>query len=355
MEELLPKNNENILPLLGDVLPVRSEPQGFSPEQMVRCEECLRANPPTRVTCLYCAAPFPFSEKTANLQKPSLRPLEKWEQGYNCVLLPMSPDDLVAESMVEAGNLLKLSADHLKRITAAGMFLPLARAATFDESSLVCHRLKALGIRTLVVSDKDLGMDQSPPMRMRAAEIDETGIATCQVAGDEAINIPWTDLSLFVAGRLVVKRVELREQRGRRAESEILEASEFFTDEAVLDIYCKQRDGNYRIVANRFDFSCLGSRKSLLASENFLVLLELLREHSPEAAYDKSYNSLRKALEPVWPSEQQTESRGLRRERPGKYSIGTVIEINNEAQFSRYSRLRCYWQRNPAINLDEDT
>ena len=267
----------------------------------------------------------------------------------------MSPDDLADESLLEAGNLLKLSEDHLKRIIAAGTLLPLARAATFDESSLVCHRLKALGIRTLVVSDKDLGVEQSRPMRVRAAEIDETGIATYQLAGDKGVNIPWTDLSLFVAGRLVVKRVELQEQKGGRAESQILDASEFFTDEAVVDIYCKERDGNYRIVANRFDFSCLGSRKGLLASENFFVLLELLREHAPQAAYDDSYNSLRKALEPVWPSEQQTESRGLRRERPGKYSIGTVIEISNEAQFSRYSRLQCYLQRNPAINLDEDT
>jgi hypothetical protein len=267
----------------------------------------------------------------------------------------MSPDDLTDESLVEAGSLLKLSADHLKRITAAGMFLPLARAATFDECSLVRHRLKAVGIRTVVVSDKDLGMEQSPPMRVRAAEIDETGIAPYQVAGDERVSIPWTDFSLFVAGRLVVKRVEMQERKGGRAESQILDASEFFTDEAVVDIYCTERDGNYRIVANRFDFSCLGNRKSLLASENFFVLLELLREHAPQAAYDDSYNSLRKALEPVWPPEQQTESRGLRRERPGKYSVGTVVEINNEAQFSRYSRLQHYLQRNPAINLDEET
>jgi len=351
----LPKDNENILPLLGDDPLVPSEPQGFRPEEMVRCEECLRANPPTRVSCLYCAAPLPFTEETANLQKPSLRPLEKWEQGYNCILLPMSPHSLTDESLVEAGNLLKLSSDHLKRITAAEMFLPVARAANFDESSLVCHRLKALGIRTLVVSDQDLGMEQSPPMRMRAAEIDETGIAAYQVGADEGVSIPWTDFALFAVGRLVVKNVEMQERKAGRAESKILDVSEFFTDEAVVDIYCKEQDGNYRIFANRFDFSCLGNRKGLLAGENFLVLLELLREHAPQAVYDDSYNSLRKALEPVWPSEQQTESRGLRRGRPGKYSVETVIAISNDAQFSRYSRLRRYLQRNPAINLDEDT
>jgi hypothetical protein len=348
----LPKDNENILPLFGDELLVPSEPQGFCPEEMVRCEECLRANPPTIVTCLYCTASLPFSEKTAHLQKPGLRPLEKWEQGYNCILLPMSPDDLADGSLLEAGSLLKLSSDHLKRITATEMLLPLARTATVDESSLVRHRLKALGIQTLVVSDKDLGAEQSPAVRVRAAEIDETGMTTYQIAGAEGVSIPWTDLSLFVVGRLIVKRVEMQERKGGRAKGEILHLSEFFTDEAVVDIYCKERDGNYRFLANGFDFSCLGNRKGLLASENFLVLLELLRKYAPQAAYDDSYNSLRKALEPVWPSEQQTETRGLRRERPGKYSVGSVIETSNEGQFSRYSRLRRYLQRNPTRNLE---
>ena len=62
-------------------------------------------------------------------------------------------------------------------------------------------------------------------------------------------------------------------------------------------------------------------------------------------AYDDSFNSVRKALEPVWPAEQQNESSGWRRERPGKYSIGSATELNKRnADFSRYSRLRYHLQ-----------
>ena len=30
------------------------KPRSFSPAEMVTCEACLRANPPTRPSCLYC-------------------------------------------------------------------------------------------------------------------------------------------------------------------------------------------------------------------------------------------------------------------------------------------------------------
>jgi len=113
-----------------------------------------------------------------------------------------------------------------------------------------------------------------------------------------------------------------------------------------VDIYRNEQDGNQRVGENSFDFSCLGERKSLIASENLYRLLELVRQHAPHAAYDDSYKSSRQLLESVWPLEQQTRSCGWWRERPGKYGIATAIDISNEAQFLRYSRLRRYWQRN---------
>ena len=39
-------------------------------------------------------------------------------------------------------------------------------------------------------------------------------------------------------------------------------------------------------------------------------------------------------------SERHTGSRGLRRERPGKYNIEAVTQTSNENQYTRYSRLR---------------
>src|SRR5215467_4645719 len=107
---LLPKDNENI-PFLGPVEP--SEPQGFSAEQMIRCEECLRANPPTRISCLYCVAPLPLTEASKRLRKPLLRVPEKHQLGYNNILMPGTMSD---EVIGEAAALLKLTLENVQAL-----------------------------------------------------------------------------------------------------------------------------------------------------------------------------------------------------------------------------------------------
>ena len=122
----MPKDNENIrLPLIGPVEP--SEPQGFAPDQMIRCDECLRANPPTRINCLYCSVPLPHTETSARLRRPVLRPLEKHELGYNTIVLSGS-ETLADETIAEAATLLKLKPDELGRILAEGAAMPLVKA-----------------------------------------------------------------------------------------------------------------------------------------------------------------------------------------------------------------------------------
>jgi hypothetical protein len=110
----------------------------------------------------------------------------------------------------------------------------------------------------------------------------------------------------------------------------------------VFELHSSSLSNSYRFSANSFDFSCLGKTKSLLAAENLTTLLNLFCENAPTAERDDSYNLVRKALEAVWPSQQQNESSGWRRERPGKYILGNTTETSNEAQFLRYSRLRKY-------------
>ena len=306
---------------------------------MVRCDECLRANPPTRVNCLYCAALLPRNETNVNLQKPALRPLEKWEQGYNNILLPPAAN-LTPADLAEAADLLRLRPDDLSRILSSETPLPLARAATTDEAQLVQRRLSLLGIDSTIMPDAEPGTDGSGVVKVRAVEIEESGIYAYQNPEAPFIRVPWSDFVLLVVGRVIVKRVEMKERKGTREESNILDSSEFFTDEIVADLYTRSQAMPFRFAANSFDFSCLESNKGLLAGENIGRLLQLFREYEPRAEYDDSFNSVRKILEPVWPSEQQNESSGWRRDRPGKYSIGSIMELTNERQFSRYSRLR---------------
>lgn len=368
-EKLLPKDEENISfpPLTADG-PTTAEAKPFAPDQMIRCEECLRANGPTRVNCLYCGAALPLNETSVNLQKPALRPLEKWEQGYNTILLPPSanrlPDNpqpanpllanLSEGDLAEAADLLKLTEQDLTRILSLGLPLPLARAATIDEALLVQRRLSRLGIDTVIVPDVELGVVETRPVRVRAIEIEPAAFNAYQTPETPGIKVAWSNLVLLVVGRLIVRRVEVREQKAARAENRILDANEFFTDESAVELYTQGQTTPYRITANSFDFSCLGETKTFVAGENLLALLELFRDQAPHVECDHSYKSARKALEAVWPSQQQNETVGWRRDRPGKYSIGSATEISNEMQFLRYSRLRHYFQSKARGRNDED-
>ncbi len=341
----MPKDNEKISQLdPGLVLP--SETPAFPPDLMVRCEDCLRAHPPTRVNCIYCGAILPVTEQSARLQKPALRRLERWENGFNCILVPRAERSLTSPALAEAGELLKLRPDDLQRIIAASQPLPLARAATEDEAALIFRRLSTLGLETVIVPDEQL-INHSL-VRIRTASFQEMGIRSYQSSGMTSADVLFAQITLLVLGRLFVKRVEVKERKSRRAEDDLVNASQFFTDAAVLDIHSDKE--SWRIEASNFDFSLLGARKGLVTGENLNTLISLLRESAPHAELDDSYTSLRQALEPVWPSEQRTQAIGWHRERPGKYSTSGATESDNENQFTRYSRLRRYLKLNPTVH-----
>jgi hypothetical protein len=338
----LPKDNENI-PLLDNGpssnLPARS----FTPEQMVSCDLCSRANPPTRGNCLYCGSVLPVQPSSILLQKSALRPLEQWEHGYNNIHLA-SPANLNESWLAEIADFLRLEKEDLKRIVVAEIPLPLARSSSKDDAKLIQQRLKQAGVASLVVADSSLGLDA--PLKLRALEFGDDGLDAYESRQAPPVKIFWADLALMVSGRITRKRVELQEER-KRSENHVLEADQFFSDESVLDLFSAHVNVPYRIESGSFDFSCLAEKKRLVAAENFSILIDVFREHVPQMLYDQKYNSVRKALDPVWGAEQHSESTGWRRGRPGKVSLGSTVETSNESQFSRYARLRyCLLVRN---------
>ncbi len=305
---------------------------------MVACESCLRANPPTRLQCLYCGGALPFNNSAYELQKPDLRPLENWEQGYNNILKSFTATDLSDDSMATAADLLKQDKTVLARLISTNHSAPVARTATRDEAALIQRRLSALGVDTEIVADVNLS-ESATPFRVRAADLDDSGLKLYERQGTQPIELSWSQILLMVVGRLTVQRVESREENARGKERRILDASEFFTDETVFDFYTANRRP-FRIMSKSFDFSCLGSSKGLVAEENMLSLLDLFKGKAGDATWDDSYNSLRKMLESVWPLERSEQSAGWRRDRPGKLTKGNVTEISNELQFQKYSSLR---------------
>jgi hypothetical protein len=338
LEELLPKDNENI-PFLGPVEP--SEPQGFSAEQMIRCEECLRANPPTRVSCLYCVAPLPLTETSARLIKPVLRQPEKHQLGYNNILLPH--DQAVADEVVaDAAALLKLSADNLRACLSERVHLPVTYTASRVEAELVTDRLRELGLDCVTVSDDELG---DSVRRVRSMAFDDVSLTINQAGAAEQIRVAWSDIVLIVTGRLFETRVEITERMTRKPENEIVDTSEFFRDEFVIDFYTATHSSTWRIGGSGFDFSCLGRDKALVVNENMGKLLGLMTERSRNAKVDDSYARVRNLLELAWTTQPETQSSGWRRERPGKLSVGVSTTRSNEIQFTRYSRLRYHLSR----------
>ncbi|MDQ3817787.1 MAG: hypothetical protein M3362_08860 [Acidobacteriota bacterium] len=330
-------------PSLTDAEPLGTEPRGFAPEQMVRCDACLRANPPTRTNCLYCAAQLPKTEASAALQRPQLRKPEKWEQGFNVILLPRDGARVSEEVLKEAARLLRLEREELERMVELSLPLPAARAASGEEASLIERKLKEMGVNATVISDTDLTLTNSGQRRAHAFELTDGELVAHSAASQEVWRAEWAKVALLVAGRLVTRRIELEERSsGRKAENEIVNERQLSTDEAVLDIYTAETDGGFRVSASSFDFSCLGAQKGLTTAQNFSTLTNVLRERASGAVYDDSYARVRRALEAAWPIEQHTEARGWRRERMGRVNTEAVITSDNDAQFTRYSRLRHY-------------
>jgi hypothetical protein len=298
------------------------------------------------MNCLYCGAVLPVSDAGQDLRRPTLRALEAWEQGFNVVLVPQgAADELSVDNLSEAAALVRVEAGQLREMLRAGAYLPLARVASSDEASLVERKLGALGCRVETLADEALGVETHAPKRIRKLEIGADALKGWTSAETVAESAAWTDIVLIVAGRIARKRIEVEERRGgRRAEAEVVETREFQTDESALDLYFAGSMVNWRIMAENFDYSCLGAEKSLTAAENFKRLTETLRERASAAAYDDSYRGVRAFLKFAWPLAEQTEAGSLKRIRPGRYNAEAVTSVSNETQFTRYGRLLHYFR-----------
>jgi hypothetical protein len=319
----------------------------FAPEQMLACDACLRANPPTRPACLYCGAALPRTKQSAALWRPASRKLEDWEQGFNVVTLVRGAGALTSDAAEEAAQLLRRDAGALKELLLSNRAMPLARAATAEEAWMIVERLRELGLSTEVFPDEVIARR---PQRVRAFEFEDEALV-CR-AGPEALprRVAWSEVVLLVTGRVVTRRVEVEERRrGLRGRSETAETRELASDEAVLDLYTSSVEeheaqgaggAGFRVMAGGFDYSCLGAAKRLTVAENFDALVQALHERAPSAAYDEEYARLRPQLSDVWPSAERTESLGLRRERPGRFNQEAATTVSNETQFTRYARLR---------------
>jgi len=262
---------------------------------------------------------------------------------YYVVLLPTPEGNLAEPILAEAAKLLQLKSAELSRIVALRQPLPATRTKTIEEASKITEALRALGVESTTVPSHKLHLEESSK-KVCALEFSDEALTATLVGSNARVSARWDELTLLVTGRLVLSRIEVEERR-RRGRKQTVNSRHLSADESVLDVYPATSEINWRIRASNFDFSGLGSTRSLTTFENFTVLLNFLRERATNAQSDDSYAQARSALEIVWPLESQTRIGDWRPSGAGKFDTATVTTTDNEGQFTRYSRLRHYLRK----------
>ena len=318
-------------------LPLQSENIGFPAEEMLRCQQCERTNPPTRRQCFYCGAELEIPETQSQFLKPNVRTLESWEKACNLIIKPSA--DLNEEQISAISRGLKIEREVLRKIAESKKPLPLARVESDKEAEIGRAFLHNQGVDSFILSDEAINSEKLPK-RLRRVEFDDNKLILILFNRDEVVEIAVEDLMLIVTGAIFERKIEATEKRRKKGDNEILEMTEIASDESLIDIYSRNDGIGFRVTATGFDFSCLESGKRMLANENIKKLFERLSQVAPNVKVVNDYLKIRELLGKIWEVEQKTNSQGIKRESLRKFSIGNVTTVNNLSQFTRYSRLQ---------------
>jgi hypothetical protein len=314
-----------------------SRPRSFTPAEMITCDSCLRANPPTRQTCLYCGERLLATEP---IDAPHVESAATPDVAATCfyLVLPVGPNGSFDESVLErVASRSELKLPDLKSALRAGGALPLVQTNTSKQAEDLIDEFRTLGIQTTLIRNDEL--NASPiNKKVRALEFSHDGLTGLAGVSGERLFEKWGDLTLIVSGRLQMNNVEDVVRRKRGGQKPV-DHRELTNAESIFDLYSRSETVGWRIAADSFDFSCLSERKGITAFENFRALIKLLGERATNVEVDESYLAVRPLLARVWPWGASTRTGGWRRSGAGKFDISTVTSTDNENQFSNYSRL----------------
>jgi hypothetical protein len=306
--------------------------RAFSASELVQCEVCSRPNAPTRATCLYCGTALKITELNAFSAEPV-----KNSDGISDVifhLVVVNPRRLDQAALNEIAELVATKPSDLQSLLTHSVGAPVFVGTSEQQAHIAAAKLEARGVSTKVISDEQLAVEDAPKP-ISALKIHDDKILGSIGRSAQVVDELWANVTLIVSGRLYFATREIDQKQNR---SQVIDEREMLTDEAVLDVYFADDAPGWRIRAASFDFSCLGERKQLTAFANFTALTGLFHEHASEAAFDDSYTNLRVALNSVWPIEPTASAKERRRTGLRAFD-SSITSIDNELQFTRYSRL----------------
>lgn len=304
-------------------------------QTVVNCPRCSRKTPAARAACLYCGEALPVTKiETA----PAQRVIDSSELAFNTILEPVgvAAPARAADSLASA---LKIEPGEARALIESRKPLALARSQTRQEAEMIAELVRSYGLRARVVADEDLKLNSE---LIRARRIIPTANGIQVQHRDGALTVASPDVRLLVVGNLRNTRVDFTESKAgmRSRASTVLDTSEFFSEETLLDVYTKERGESFRIKADGFDYSGIVQPLSFRAEVNFGSLIDALHRLAPGARIDKEFAEVSKLFSRAWPERSRTESGGVKRTglayRP--VSKSSVIKDNRD-QFDRYSRL----------------
>lgn len=320
--------------------PVQAVQIAFSQDELSACEKCGRDNAPNRTNCIYCGAELVVRDELISQVKVVANDLEPDALGWTIVA---KAKDL-ARSAAEAELLsLGFSLGDAKGFPTSDALLPIARFSTENLAELARKRLN--DIPTAIVSDESLGADK-PGLRISKLELDGGVLTFNDFNRGVQESRPVEDLTAVVLGHLQVFTTTTFEKRGMRKRSTVTDESSDVRDSQILDIYFRGRLTPLTIRSTGFDFSTLGSERSLLAAENFERLIAMLRRAAPQARSVVEHADLQNILSGPWPAASRTDGLGRVRTGIGQRRYGRSSTMDNTLQFTKFSRLQ-------ALDLDE--
>ena len=303
-------------------------------QDVTNCPSCQRRTPAARGDCIYCGEHLPFAAiQTAPLQ----RNIDPSEQAFNTVLEPFP--GRVNESVFTAlAGALQIELSEASALINAGKRVPLARSQTRAEADMITALVRTCGLRAAVIPDEEMRLGQDL-VRARRIAVSDDVLRVYHSGGD--MTISKAEIRLLVLGELRNVRVDYTEGlTGRRATaSNVLDTSEYHSEETLLDVYTAGLDQSFRIKADAFDYSELVSPLSFRSELNFRAALATLRAAVPHAAVDDDFSKMRRIIGRAWPERTRNESRGIKRTLSFRAVAQASVMSNNRDQFDRYSRL----------------
>jgi len=309
----------------------------FAAHTLIECKNCGRNNAPNRFTCMYCGAAIEARTEFTDNLTPKISHIDAEANGINIVARASAI--AAAPKAAELLNTLGWAPADLGILSGSDTWIAVARTANNAEADMLISRLDRSGVKCVSIQDEVLNAQL--PLRVGAISFADGSIGFSDFNTGEMHNVSNTSVAAIVNGMITNSRTDVLEKRGRQGRPlKLIDESAMTSDEAMLDIYSDEFERGFRINLVGFDFSCLGSQRSLLAVENMKKLAAELIRRCPDASSVKDYALLRLALEFAWPLETRFDSGGLVRTGVGQKNFAKAASTTNTRQMNKFSRLQ---------------